>query len=833
MSQKCVDAILKEMPETDPVDVKRLVMELSSLKNSNLILDGLSNPESKYREKAMNILNGYRRAAMKTEIKTLQNIAKRKRAEAYIGNEIFGKALESSFVNLQFTNAKMKGLEALLTGTNLKGVEGSRLSAGAKKSAYSDALARGFLAELSPEDMAVLKSGHLNREIFTDMWEIANKRPPKSGSESAAKIGKALANLDKAVLTKLNDAGAWIDELDGHVFVQSHSADTIKAAGFDKWLADIIPLLDEKTFTRDILPVPVKERRAYLEAVYNDIVEQKNRFFQEDSSDQVIKIVGMPSNMAAKLGQSRKIHFKDGESLHAYNELYGTKDLNDYIHNRVNAVGRSAALMETFGTNPRATFERLTMDATHAEKQWLNSIWAELDGSTSIPGKSTMAVAGNVARVSQNLSKLGKAMISSIPDIAMRSANLFATNGMSMTQAMNRTFFDGLKNIPKGNREQVARMTGVGIEAMMGQVYDRFSHFDGMPGTAAKANDWMMRLSGLKWWTDANRAGHAQTLSAWLGMNATKDFASLPQAKNLSRYGIGVPEWELLRNSVEGFKGDHYISLDAVDNLRITTVKDALKRVGIEATAKQAASFQRATRDKLATYFSEEVKTAMNEAGAYERAFFLRGTQQDQVMGQAARFIQQFKTYPLTVLTKSIDDVMLGDGSTSWSQAVKSGTANFQGIAYMAVGTTMMAYVAESFRAIADNKTPPDASRPETWMKMIEKGGMMGLYGDFLLGEYDARFGRNALEATAGPVASQFQDVLELKTKLMNGDKAGTQAMRIILNNTPGANLFWLRGAADYLMLNSVMEHVNPGYLERTKDRLEKQGQNFMVEPNE
>lgn len=828
--KNCVESILKEIPGTDRDDVTRLVQEMSQLKNSSHILEGLSNPESKYREKAMQILNGYRRAAMKTEIKTLQNISKRKRIESFIENSVFKDVLDSSLVNAQFTNPKMKGLEALLSGTNLKGMEGSRLSAGARKDAYAEVLGRGFLSEITPEDMAALRSGHLNREIFIDMWEVANKRQPKSGSETAARIGKALANLDRAILTKLNDSGAWIDELDGHVFVQSHEPDAIKAAGFDKWLGDIAPLLDEKTFTRDILPVPIKERRKYLEAVYQDIVDSNTRGLQEDSSDQVIKIIGTPANMAKKLGQSRKLHFKDGESLFAYNEIYGTKDLGEYIPNRIHAASRSAALLEMFGTNPKATFERLLQGASVAEQNWLRSIWAELDGSTHVPGKSTMAVAGNALRVSQNLAKLGKAMISSIPDIAMRSANLFATNGMDAFSALNRTFMDGLKNIPEANRVQVAKMTGVGIDALMGRVYDRFSSYDSVPGTAAKANDWMMRISGLKWWTDANKAGHAQTISWWLGANAQKDFASLPQAKNLMRYGIGVPEWELLRNSLESFKGDHYISLDAVERLRVPAVKDALKRVGIDATAKQAESFKRVARDKLATYFSQEVKTAMNEAGPYERAFFLRGTQQDEVLGQAARFIQQFKTYPLTVLTKSVDDVMLGDGATSWSQAMRTGKANFQGLAYMAVGTTIMAYVAESFRAIADNKTPPDHTRPETWVKMMEKSGMMGLYGDFLLGEYDGRFGRNAFEAAAGPVAGQVQDILELKTKLMNGDKAGTQAMRILVSNTPGANLFWLRGATDYLMLNSIMEHVNPGYIERTKDRLKKQGQEQIFE---
>ena len=54
-----------------------------------------------------------------------------------------------------------------------------------------------------------------------------------------------------------------------------------------------------------------------------------------------------------------------------------------------------------------------------------------------------------------------------------------------------------------------------------------------------------------------------------------------------------------------------------------------------------------------------------------------------------------------------------------------------------------------------------------------------------------------------------------------------------MINNTPYANLFYTRAAADYLFLYSVQEALNPGALRRMERRIEKEnGQTFLLSPS-
>jgi hypothetical protein len=113
------------------------------------------------------------------------------------------------------------------------------------------------------------------------------------------------------------------------------------------------------------------------------------------------------------------------------------------------------------------------------------------------------------------------------------------------------------------------------------------------------------------------------------------------------------------------------------------------------------------------------------------------------------------------------------------------------------------------------------------------QGGAMGMYGDFLLGEFDSRYGRSALSALAGPVIGQTDDVFDLFNRLKSGeiDKAGNSAFRFMINNMPGSNLFYLRGAVDYLFLYDLQEKMNPGFLSRMESRMGDRGQSFLIDP--
>jgi hypothetical protein len=115
----------------------------------------------------------------------------------------------------------------------------------------------------------------------------------------------------------------------------------------------------------------------------------------------------------------------------------------------------------------------------------------------------------------------------------------------------------------------------------------------------------------------------------------------------------------------------------------------------------------------------------------------------------------------------------------------------------------------------------------------MAQGGGLGIYGDFLFGEYN-RFGQGALETLGGPSAGMLSDVLRLWQGAREGDPKADQAFRLFVQNVPFANLFYVKPALDYLVLYQVQEALNPGFLRRMERRVEKQNNaTFWLKPSE
>ncbi len=110
----------------------------------------------------------------------------------------------------------------------------------------------------------------------------------------------------------------------------------------------------------------------------------------------------------------------------------------------------------------------------------------------------------------------------------------------------------------------------------------------------------------------------------------------------------------------------------------------------------------------------------------------------------------------------------------------------------------------------------------------------MGIYGDFLFGDMKNRFGGGAVATLAGPLAGTAGDVVDLMQRFRDGDDTAAQATRMMINNLPGANLFYLKGALDYAVFFRLQEAMNPGYLKRMEKRMKKDNdQTYMYSPSQ
>lgn len=323
-----------------------------------------------------------------------------------------------SFVRQNFPDRPDLGFESLLVGTNLAR-QGSRLSVAAEQKALGDAYIGGFVNDLHQADLLpILTRGDSDADIANALWKIGKNEDTKGLNPDVVKIAHIIQKYQEAARIDGNRAGASIGKIEGYITRQSHDAEKIQSAGFDKWAEDILPKLDQRTFAdmptandiKDNLAqiadrradkdktIAARERQlkaakdpyahenavrswetteksliereaylkglgesgpqAFLRGVYNGLVSGQH--LKPDAP----KPNGFkgPANLAKKLSQERVLHFKDGTAWHEYNTTYGTGNLRESILSGLDMAGQNNAIMRRLGTNPEANLS-MAMDA--------------------------------------------------------------------------------------------------------------------------------------------------------------------------------------------------------------------------------------------------------------------------------------------------------------------------------------------------------------------------------------------------------------------------------------------------------------------------------------
>lgn len=861
MARNCVNELLKlfndgrEGHEKLSKSMLEDMVNKMSAERQRAFLDGIENPDSQYREKAMLMIERVKRDLNVERAKAVENLHKRTVQEARIGR--YGTVDE--------------GLSASIVGTN-KLVEDGRFSVDATQKGLRGRLLSVLMHDLV-EDKALLniaRDGGLDREIRIGIQELnkgAEGNIDGAGiSNEAKRLAAIFQKSQKAFLGTMNSAGAYIRELSGYAGRITHDADKIVAFGKEKWIDAILPLLDhERTFRSDLVE---QNPREFLGRVWDDIRAGKSsRAKNAETRDRVIKIIDIPANLSNRAERSRTLHFQDASAEHSYLQQFGESRWRLSMNNRgvpewtnspitlleehvrlMERGARDAGLMQHFGTNPEATFQRLLKDLNLEDPKYkyLKDQMAEVLGTTMRPGDSVMAKVGSTVRGFMSMAKLGSAFLKSFPDIEARAAQLKSSTGESWLSAHGKAYQGFIESlVDKKLRQEASHLTGVAMEAYIGATFSHLAAIDSVPGGMAKALHLYHKLSILGPWTDINKQAHALVLSAGLGMRSNMEHAALDGATkiNLSRFGIGEHEWEVIRQAAgEGRDGRLHIGHEGITEIP----NEKLQKIAIDAgvVGPETRNPDRALSDwkheiamKLSTYYSDQVNTAMLEPGARERAFWLRGTHADTIEGQVLRFIAQFKSYPTAMITKAVENVAFANGAHSWSQAIAGGNANKLGLVSLAGTLTAMAYISNVANSIAKGQAPPDPSSSETWKEAFKTGGVIGLLGDAVLGEYDSRYGRGFASNMLGPVAGQADDLADMYSKTvgyMTGrEKKPPKAnlVRMVINNTPGNNLFYMRGALNYLFLYNLQESLNPGFQSRMEARMKKKGQPLLVQP--
>jgi hypothetical protein len=748
-------------------------------------------------------------------------------------NAIINKMRRGALDERVVPGKEAQSVRGVLSGAEGNG-RGLAQSIDAETHANYSRLIGGVLAELRSAGLirAVLRRNKdLERDIAREMWRLDD---PEAGQPTGNKIAEQIAGIlsrYQEVARKMqNDAGAFIGKLAHYVTRQSHDMEKIRRDDFQSWRDFTEPKLDDRTFEG------IDNRDTFLRNVWDALASGVHE--KANGADWLGGFVG-PGNLAKRVSQERKLHFKSADDWFDYNQRYGHGSVFDSVLHGLEHGGRNTALMRAFGTNPEAMYRSWIDDLRSAAKErndfktadalgrtWNDRILDTLTGASARPDSMSLARIGRGVRTMESLAKLGGVVLSSLPDLAVSAATL-RWNGVPLLEAYTRLALAplmGRRSGPvRGNREvrEVADLIGVGIDGMIGRMLSRF-HVEGHIGTGSKLLEWFHRANLLSYWTDSLKGGVGLMLSNNLARSAARDFADLPPRLQITlrRYGIEGSEWDAIRRAeTRAADGRDYLLPAAMTDLP----DDAIAHLGKNGTAAEMARIREDLRAKLGSYLIDQTREAMTEPRASDRTIAHLGTQAGTPVGEAARLIMQFKQYPITFLARSVGRELRRDG------------VDVAGVAHLIVGTTVLGYVAMTAKELAKGRNPRQPQTPSDYSKLVlaamQQGGGLGIYGDFLFGEAN-RLGGGFIGTVAGPAAGTLEEAHKLFTALRGGDDPSAEALQFAKNNAPFVNLFYSRLALDYFVLHRLQEAANPGYLRRYERRVKKENaQTFWLRP--
>jgi hypothetical protein len=297
----------------------------------------------------------------------------------------------------------------------------------------------------------------------------------------------------------------------------------------------------------------------------------------------------------------------------------------------------------------------------------------------------------------------------------------------------------------------------------------------------------------------------------------------------------GVPEGEMrdIQTSLgvlaDGIKGSvigRWTSGDMMPGQFASMVQKFFKYTGIQAWPdKVRYGFSESmsnwlgsnTRHRYAE-LPDEVKRLL-EGDAQTRAALVGGAGQGSWSRVIRGHVTMFKTFPVAVIEKPVARFIKG-----MDESGKMTTSGFIGLSKMLVTMTGLGYISMTAKDLVNNKTPRDPNDKRTWMAAFTQGGGAGLYGDFLFGEAN-RFGGGIISTLAGPAAGDISRLHDIYNRVRDGDDAAGRAFKFFVSNTPGNNVFYLKGLLDYMIVHQIQESLNPGYLRRMERRLERENE--------
>ena len=749
-----------------------------------------------------------------------------------------------------FDGDEQEGLIALLVGSN-RLTMGARSSVGVAQNAAQGQLVAAFDAEVTANNLDGMfdkADGKLQEELAITQQQISEGMEVTTKNQDIKKLAEIMEKHSELTRQALNARGANIPKMWGYVVRQSHDQFNVRAAAnrlgknieeivadpnlkgtdinynknFTAWKNFIMQYLDgDRTFGN------TDNIDSFLMNSYNSLVGNKIQV-----ADGASGVFG--SNSVTKgISNKRVLHFKSAKDWYAYNEKFGTGSLKETYYSGLMTAGRNIGMLDTLGTKPKENFEKIRvaisnrMLANNRSTESLSSyrqfekFMNVVDGTvyTFDGGKFGFAVAkwSAIGRAVGNVAKLGGAVISAAADIGIYASEM-KYQGRSFLGGMGEAM-GGIGKI-KNTKQKRDIAKGLGFLGD-GTTYDisgRFQVGDNLNKGWTKIQRTFFKYNLLSWWTNTLKENSMLGMANYYANQKNLSFNQLnkPLQSFFGLYNIDATKWDIIRKTAmsKADDGTEFINISELSNMSDADIK---KITGMNDLSKTELQME---KDKFKYSVSgmllDRSIYAVIEPDARTKGTMTQGTLAGTGMGEAIRFVGQFKAFPMAIGNKVLgrEIAFLRKGP---NQDIGRG---IKGLASIVVVSGFMGYMSMTAKDLLKGKEPRDPNNFKTIMAAFLQGGGLGIYGDVLFKEQ-----RDAGSVAAGLIGPAPTTVIDLGLALKyavtgEGGKAGRAAYRTISSNIPFLNLFYIKAAFDYMIGFQIMETMNPGVLKRVEKRM-------------
>lgn len=509
-----------------------------------------------------------------------------------------------------------------------------------------------------------------DRDLDRNVMKLLLGEDAKKFAPEEVALAKTIKKINNYMFSLKRQAGFGTRELESYIAPSMHDAQVMREMGKGKWMA-----LAEKVFDFEksgILPDEISLR---LENFYDNRLKNIGKIYS--NTDETFENL-LTNSASERMGTHRIYHFKNGEMAFLYNKEMGGKSLINRVRDGVEKDSRTIAAAQVLGPNYHASFQRLLNIANdnHVKEfgkgfgnKGVKKLNEEFKLATQGDMHSEMNIIakwGDISRKMTNMSRLDKALATTITDIPLSGGiingktgdNIFSIHKKVVLDFAKRFGILGKKEGDKRMREFAAKtglfmddfiqaqavelrfadvasggFTGIGsipknVDSIANQKFPK--SFADVKKLEPKLllematnklgdkvidplHDWTMRWTGLPRQSKAFRQTVSKYFMSYLDDHKHLKFDELDlgMQQGFNKYGITSEKWDVLKHASDEFEdGSRALTPEMIHELDDSFFKN------LEEVKKVEEDFLKRAKKNKKGEISKASKKGLNERKA-------------------------------------------------------------------------------------------------------------------------------------------------------------------------------------------------------------------------